>query len=157
MSTFRLVGLDPAALVPLFDLDEAGLQARGARRRVAMETPGFPCRISLQDAAIGEDLLLLPFEHLAEDSPYRASGPIYVRRNAQPRQLAPGEVPPYVSARQISLRGYSARHLMVDAVVCEGADVAAQIEQMFADPKIAYAHLHNARPGCYSCRAERVD
>jgi len=27
---------------------------------------------------------------------------------------------------------------------------------MFADPKIAYAHLHNARPGCYSCRAERV-
>jgi hypothetical protein len=118
--------------------------------------PGFPCRISLQDAAVGEDLLLLPYEHLAEDSPYRASGPIYVRRNAQPRTLAPGEVPEYVSARLISLRGYSVRHLMVKALVCEGVDVAAQIERMFADPKIAYAHLHNARPGCYSCRAERV-
>jgi hypothetical protein len=156
MSAFRLVGLESAEFVPLFDLDEGELRALGARRRVATETPGFPCRISLQDAAVGEELLLLPFEHLAEDSPYRASGPIYVRRGAQPRTLAPGEVPEYVRARQISLRGYSARHLMVNALVCEGADVAAQIERMFADPKIAYAHLHNARPGCYSCRAERV-
>lgn len=156
MSSFRLVGLDPAAFAPLFDLDDQQLRAHGARRRVATEAPGFPCRISLQDAAIGEELLLLPFEHLAEDSPYRASGPIYVRRNAQPGTLGVGEVPEYVSARQISLRGYSERHLMVDAVVCEGGDVATHIERLFADPKIAYAHLHNARPGCYSCRAERV-
>ncbi len=156
MSSFRLVGLDRAAFAPLFDLDDDALRARGARRRIATAASGFPCRISLQDAAVGEELLLLPFEHLTEDSPYRASGPIYVRRNAQPRTLGVGEVPAYVSARQISLRGYSERHLMVDAVVCEGTDVATQIERMFADPKIAYAHLHNARPGCYSCRAERV-
>ena len=45
---------------------------------------------------------------------------------------------------------------MVDALVCEGEDVAQRIEAMFANPKIAYAHLHNSRPGCYSCRAERV-
>lgn len=156
MISFRLVGLDRAAFAPLFDLDDVQLRAHGARRRVATAAQGFPCRISLQDAAVGEELLLLPFEHLAEDSPYRASGPIYVRRNAQPRTLGIGEVPAYVSTRQISLRGYGARHLMVDAVVCEGKDVAAQIERMFADPKIVYAHLHNARPGCYSCRAERV-
>ena len=156
MSSFRLVGLDRAAFAPLFDLDDDALRARGARRRIATAASGFPCRISLQDAAVGEELLLLPFEHLTEDSPYRASGPIYVRRNAQPRTLGVGEVPAYVSARQISLRGYSERHLMVDAVVCEGTDVAMQIERMFAVPKIAYAHLHNARPGCYSCRAERV-
>ena len=156
MSNFRLVGLDATFFAPLFDLDDDALRARGARRRIATAASGFPCRISLQDAAVGEELLLLPFEHLAEDSPYRASGPIYVRRNAQARNLAAGEVPEYVSARQISLRGYSARHLMVDALVCEGAEVGARIDSLFADPKIAYAHLHNARPGCYSCRAERV-
>lgn len=156
MSSFRLVGLDPVRFAGMFELDDAGLRSLGARRRVATASRGFPCRISLHDAAVGEELLLLPFEHLAEDSPYRASGPIYVRRGAQARTLAAGEVPEYVSARQISLRGYSARHLMVDAVVCDGADVATQIEAMFADPKIAYAHLHNARPGCYSCRVERV-
>ena len=156
MSNFRLIGLDPQPFVSLFDLDDAALRARGVRLRVADADHGYPCRISLADAAAGEELLLLSYEHLAEDSPYRAAGPIYVRRDAQPRTLAPGEVPPYVSDRQISLRGYSARHLMVDAQVCEGLDVAARIEAMFADPKIAYIHLHNARPGCYSCRAERA-
>ena len=156
MSNFRLIGLDPQPFAPLFDLDEAALRARGVRRRVADAAPGYPCRISLMDAAVGEELLLLSYAHLDEDSPYRAAGPIYVRRHAQPRTLAVGEVPPYVSARQISLRGYSARHLMVDAQVCEGTEVAEQIQRMFDDPKIAYLHLHNARPGCYSCRAERA-
>ncbi len=156
MSSFRLIGLDPQPFAALFDLDESALRARGVRRRVADADHGYPCRISLSDAAAGEELLLLSYEHLAEDSPYRAAGPIYVRRHARPRTLEVGEVPPYVSARQISLRGYSARHLMVDAQVCEGTEVAAHITEMFADPKIAYIHLHNARPGCYSCRAERA-
>ena len=99
MSSFRLIGLDPAPFAGLFDLDDAALRARGGRRRVATEDPGFPCRVSLQDAAVGEELLLLPFEHQAEDSPYRASGPIYLRRNAAPRTLAVGEVPDYVRRR----------------------------------------------------------
>lgn len=156
MSSYRLIGLDPQPFAALFDLDEAALRARGVRRRVADADHGYPCRISLSDAAVGEELLLLSYEHLSEDSPYRAAGPIYVRRDAQPRTLAVGEVPPYVSTRQISLRGYSARHLMVDAQVCEGTEVAVQIQRMFDDPRIAYLHLHNARPGCYSCRAERA-
>ncbi|MBK8068043.1 MAG: DUF1203 domain-containing protein [Rhodanobacteraceae bacterium] len=156
MSNFRLIGLDPQPFAALFDLDDAALRARGVRRRIADADHGYPCRISLADAAAGEELLLLSHEHLAEDSPYRASGPIYIRRHARPRTLAVGEVPPYVSARQISLRGYSARHLMVDAEVCEGSEVATRIQRMFADARIAYIHLHNARPGCYSCRAERA-
>lgn len=156
MRSFRLIGLDPQPFAPLFDLDEAALRARGVRRRIADAATGYPCRISLSDAAVGEELLLLSYEYLAADTPYRAAGPIYVRRHAQPRTLDVGEVPPYVSARLISLRGYSARHLMVDAQVCEGVEVAAQIQRMFDDPKIAYLHLHNARPGCYSCRAERA-
>lgn len=156
MNDFRLVGLDVAPFAGLFDLDDAALRARGVRRRIATGAPGFPCRVSLEDAQPGEELLLLSYEHQAVDSPYRAAGPIYVRRHARPRTLAVGEVPPYVSARQMSLRAYSERHLMVDADVCAGVDVAARLRQMFADPKIAYVHLHNAKPGCYSCRAERA-
>lgn len=88
--------------------------------------------------------------------PYRASGPIYIRRHARPRTLAVGEgVPPYVSMHQISLRGYSARHLMVDAEVCEGGEVATRIQRMFAVPG-SRTSTCNARPGCYSCRAERA-
>ncbi|MBO9579260.1 MAG: DUF1203 domain-containing protein, partial [Microbacteriaceae bacterium] len=60
------------------------------------------------------------YEHQPAHSPYRASGPIFVRRDAQRRVLAPGEVPPYVAERLISLRAYDVAHLMVDAEVCEG-------------------------------------
>src|SRR6187431_1179779 len=99
MSNFQLVGIDPAPFDELFDLRDAELAARGIVRKRADAHPGYPCRISLQDAAVGEEVLLLPYAHHAVDSPYRALGPIYVRRAAQQRILAPGEIPPYVSLR----------------------------------------------------------
>ena len=32
----------------------------------------------------------------------------------------------------------------------------AFVTGMFADPEVAYLHAHNARPGCYSCRIDRI-
>lgn len=153
---FRLSGLDPIPFAPLFALDDAALATRGMRRVVADSDSGYPCRISLADARAGQALILLPWEHLGGDTPYRASGPIFVRHDARQRELAPGEVPPYVSKRQMSLRAYDAAWMMVDATVCEGHEVACELERMFADAAIACVHLHNARRGCYSCAAYRT-
>ena len=47
-------------------------------------------------------------------------------------------------------------HIMVDASVCAGDVVAAEIERQFANAQVAYLHLHNAKQGCYSCRVDRV-
>ena len=156
MPSFRLVGLDPQPFRPLFDLPDEALSERGIARRIADARPGFPCRVGLEDAAEGEELLLLPFVHQPAASPYRASGPIFVRRGARRRTLAAGEVPGYVSTRLMSVRAYDARHWIVDATVCEGGSVEVDIERMFADPAVAYIHLHNARRGCFSCAVERV-
>jgi hypothetical protein len=155
MASFQLQGLDPALFQPLFELDDAQLRERGICRRVVDEYPGVPCRISLEDAAVGEEVLLLPFEHHPVDSPYRALGPIFVRRNAMRARLAPDEVPDYVQRRLISLRAYDSEHMMVSADVLPGQDVAAQLQRLFDDASIDYIHLHNARPGCYSCLALR--
>ena len=152
---FQLIGLDPSQFEPLFDLSDAALAARGIARRIADAQPGYPCRVSLEDAAIGEDLLLLPFVHHDVPSPYRSSGPIYVRRAAKPALLAPGMVPDYVSRRLMSLRAYDAAHLMVAGEVCDGGDASQRLQALFADTAAAYVHLHNARPGCYSCLARR--
>jgi hypothetical protein len=154
--SFRITSLDYAAFAPLFEYEEAALAAIGARRVFADADRGFPCRVSLVDARAGEELLLLRYPHQPADSPYRASGPIYVRRDAQARVLAVGEVPDYVRRRVISLRGYDAADMMVDADVVPGDDVAARIERSFADPAVRYLHLHNAGAGCYSCRVERA-
>lgn len=153
---FRLIGLPHQTFEPLFALGDDELARRGAVRRVADEQPGFPCRVSLEDAAPGEELLLLPFEHQSGASPYRASGPIFVRRGARQRELGVGEVPPYVARRLISLRAYDAAHGMVAASVCDGAAAGEEISRHFANPQVAYLHLHNARQGCYSCAAVRA-
>ena len=153
---FRLSGIDPAPFRALFDLDDDALSRLGARRCIADRDFGYPCRVSLEDAQPGAELLLLPYQHQPADSPYRASGPVFVRRDATPRVLAPGVVPPYVTRRLMSLRAYDATHMMLDATVCEGDEVAAGLGRMFDDGAVAYVHLHNARRGCFSCVAHRA-
>ena len=153
---FRIVGLEPAPFEALFALPDAELKARGIRRRCADAEFGYPCRVSLADALVGEELLVLPWRHHDVDSPYQASGPIYVRRGVSRARLAPDEVPPYVSRRLMSLRAYDAGALMVAADVVEGADAGARLSRLFEDERVSYVHLHNARPGCYSCAAVRA-
>lgn len=156
MSSFRLSGLDPEPFASLFHLDADALAARGARRCIADADHGFPCRVSLEDARRGEELLLLHWEHLPGPSPYRAGGPVFVRRGAQRCVLAPGVVPDSVSRRLISLRAYDTAALMVDAEVCAGEAVAGWLEQAFRRDGIVRVHLHNARRGCFACEAERA-
>ena len=156
MSTFRLVGLAADNFKPFFQMSDDELAALGARRVVADESPGFPCRVSLVDAEVGDELLLLPFEHLSARSPYRASGPVYVRARAQRAVLEPGAIPPYVTRRLMSVRAYDASDMMVAGEVCEGADVRATLDRLMADGTVAYVHLHNAKRGCFSCRVERA-
>jgi hypothetical protein len=156
MNSFRLTGLAYEPFAPLFSLNDTELARLDATRVTAQQSPGYPCRVSLQDAEIGEELLLLPYLHQPASSPYRASGPIYVRREAIQRVLEPGEVPAYVSRRLISIRAYNATHMMLNAEVIEGSGIAAEIARQFADQRIAYIHLHNARQGCFSCLAERA-
>ncbi|QHB73798.1 DUF1203 domain-containing protein [Stenotrophomonas sp. 364] len=157
MHRWHLSGLDHRQFEPLFETDDSDLAARGIVRCVATQDHGFPCRISLMDARVGEELLLLPYTHLASSSPYRASGPVFIRRQAVRCILPPGVVPPYVHRRQMSVRAYDARAFMLSGQICEGGEVAAALDQLFEDPHVHQVHLHNAGRGCFSCRAERSD
>lgn len=156
MSSFQLLGLPAETFTPLFALSDEELVQRGMRRVVADGKPGFPCRVSLVDAEVGEELCLLSFEHQPSASPYRASGPIFVRRHAAHCVVPPGEVPDYVRSRLVSVRAYDAQHLMIDATVCDGHAVAAEIERQFSDARIDYIHLHGAKRGCFLCVVQRT-
>ena len=126
------------------------------RRVRSNSNPGYPCRVSLQDAEVGEELLLVSFQHQPFASPYRASGPIYVRRGAARRVLEPNQLTDCITRCLISVRGYNAVHMLLQAEICRGGQVAAEIGRQFDDARIAYLHLHNAKPGCFSCRVERA-
>jgi hypothetical protein len=156
MAAFQLHGLEPSSLLPLFELDEQALRGMGAVRRIADESPGYPCRISLQDADVGDELLLLHHLHHDVPSPYRSGGPVFIRRKARQARLAVDEVPPSILRRLMSLRAYDAAHMMIRGDVCEGAQAGAVLGQFFDDPKVQTVHLHHARQGCFACRATRA-
>ena len=154
--SFRIEGLAPDAFQPLFSLDDEALAARGARRQIADHKPGFPCRVSLADAEPGEEVILLNWEHHPVDSPYRGSGPVYVRRSAESAfRGRPGEVPAMLSGRLLSVRAYDSAGMMRSADVCDGQQLEGTISRLFDEPSAAYLHVHNAKPGCFVCRVDR--
>ena len=67
--------------------------------------PGFPCRVSLQDAEPGEQVILVPYSHQSADSPYKASGPIFVREHAQTASIPPDTIPALLRTRVLSSEG----------------------------------------------------
>lgn len=155
MHAYRIDGLAPETFAPLFALDDEALRAHGMRRVVADSPTGYPCRVSLSEAAAGEQLLLLTFEHHDCDGPYRASGPIVVRAGAQRAASLRDRLPSILSTRHLSLRAYDADGWMLHARALEGRDAEAAVQDIFDDPRVAQIHAHNARYGCFLCRIER--
>ena len=153
---FQINALPVQDFAALFGASDGELAERGIMRVTADKSPGFPCRISLRDADIGETVLLLNYEHQKAETPYRASHAIFVREHAVQAQLAEGEIPVLFRHRLMSIRAFSEAGLMVDADVTEGVELEKPIAAMLAIPEVAYLHLHYAKPGCYAARVDRA-
>jgi hypothetical protein len=153
--TFRIKGLEAAPFRDLFTLDDGALAARDMRRVIADEPHAAPCRVTLEDAAPGERLILLPYAHHTARSPYQASGPIFVREAAREAFDAVGTLPPVFQGRVLSVRAYDAEGLMTAADIAQ-SDPRSLFEAFFADPAVAYIDVHYAKRGCFSCRVERA-
>ncbi len=152
---FRITGLSPAPFAPLFSMTDAELARHRALRRVCDEKPGFPCRVSLADAEPGEEVLLVNYEHLPVDSPYRASHAIYVRVAAKEPFDAVNEVPEALLGRLLAVRAYDAGGLMVAADIVEGREAFPLIQRFLANKDVEYLHAHFARRGCFAARIDR--
>ena len=153
--TFRITGLPLEIFAPLFGLDDAALAAHGAIRMAVDAKPGFPCRITLEDAEPGDTVLLLNHEHQSAPTPYRSAHAIFVNEAATATQTIVDEVPDILRTRPISLRAFDEGHRMIDADLAEGEMVETVIQRMLANPEVAYLQAHNARRGCYAARVER--
>ncbi len=153
---FRIKALDDREFLALFNLGNSELEKIGAVKMIVDEFPGFPCRVSLEDAEIGEEVILLPYQHHKTNSPYQSSGPIFVRKIAKSSIYEINEIPKMFNHRLLSLRGYDKNAIMKDATVIEGNNLKGQIFKIFENDDIQYIHIHNAKPGCYNCLVERV-
>jgi len=154
--TFQIEALDYAQFAPLFALAEDELRSRNATRMTAKSKPGYPCRVSLEDADIGETLILVNYAHLKTKSPYASTHAVFVREGAVRAQPAPGEVPTALSSRLLSVRAFNRDGFMVFADVVEGLDLARALDDVLEDSTVDFVDIHNARQGCFAARCVRA-
>lgn len=154
--SFVISGLPVEDFKPLFALDDESLAARGVIKRTVTAKPGFPCRIALRDAEIGETVLLLSHQHQPADTPYRSAYAIYVSQSAAETWTGRDTIPPVMLSRMIALRAFSAEGMLLSAEVAMGPSLEAAIERQLAVPGAAYLHAHNAGHGCFVARIDRA-
>jgi hypothetical protein len=152
---FTARGLSPEPFQALFELSDKELATLRAKRVVADSKPGFPCRVSLQDAEPGDEVILTNFMHLPSESPYRSTHAVYVRRAATIAASYSDSVPEMLRSRLLSVRAFDANDMLVGADVIEGDRVEEVIARFFEDPALQFLHVHFAKPGCYACRIDR--
>jgi hypothetical protein len=148
-------GIDPAPFLPLYGLGDAALARRGVIRMAVTNKPGFPCRVTLEDAEPGEQALLINHEHLPVDTPYRSCHAIFVREGATAAARFEGEIPEQLAIRLLSVRAFDAKGMMSDAEVIEGTALDALARDWLARPDVAWLDVHNAKRGCFAARITR--
>ena len=152
--TYRIKGIDPAPFAALFDLDDADLAARNMLR-MTVDGPGFPCRISLRDCDIGDEVLLLNHVSHGGDNPYRASHAIFVSKSAGAAAEFSDSIPPALDRRILSLRAFAADGMMIDAALAQPGEADSAIRTLLANPAADHIDAHNAIRGCFAARIER--
>ncbi|AVP99950.1 DUF1203 domain-containing protein [Ahniella affigens] len=154
--SFRISGLPQSEFQSLFQQSDADLLAQGIRRMTVDVFPGYPDRISLDDAPIGSTVLLLNYEHQPADTPYRSRHAIFVHEQATATFDAVDTVPPALKRRVLSIRAFSAAGDLLAADLGKGDEIGPKFSAMLDDPNVAYLHAHYAKPGCFAARVARV-
>jgi len=148
--SYQITGINP---------EQIGLQktTTEALRVTATHQPGFPCRVTLEDAAEGEELLL--FNYVSHDvtSPYRSSYAIYAKTDAREAAQYTDVVPPVFEGRPLGMRAFGADAMLKTANLSMPGEADKTIRQLFELDEIAYIDVHNAAHGCFVARVERFD
>ena len=154
--TYKISGLDPSVFAHLIGLSDEELAAHGAVRKIADTKPGFPCRITLDDAEIDEALLLV--NHVSHDgnTPYRASHAIFVSESASQVAVYKDEIPPALERRVLSLRAFDNDGMMVDAALARPGEADDVVRRLLANEWVDHIDAHNATRGCFAARVERA-
>ena len=152
--TYRIEGLAPAAFESLFSMTDGELAERNAMRVTADSPSGYPCRVSLQDAAPGDELVLLNYASHDVQTPFRTTYGIYVRKGAETAAYA-DEAPALLQSRTLGLRGFDAEGMLRGALLALPGEADTRIRELFERDEIATIHAHNAAYGCFLARIER--
>ena len=148
----------PSHVIHALDPAAAG-RLRAAHRGPVVDvdvSPGYPCRCCLEDAAVGERVVLVSHDPFELRSPYRSASPIWLHADGCEPYGRSDEVPAMLRHRPLSIRAFDGWEMMVGARTVADGGLEEGLDELFADPAVASVHVHNAAPGCWNCVVRRV-
>lgn len=153
---FQMKAIDQSAVNHFFALSDEQLEAIDAVRMTVDQELSYPCRVSLQDAKPGEEVILFSFDHLDEKSPFKAKSPVFVRKDALTAQPKVNEIPLMLRHRLLSVRAFDEKAMIQDSKTVKGSLLEDAMQELLSNEKVAYLQIHNAGHGCYNCHVDRV-
>ncbi len=151
----RLMTSTSFVLRPIPNDAAISLRDVGGATYVADSFPGYPCRQCLQDAQIGDELILVSHDPFSGESPYRSASPIFLHRETCVAPPLGGELPEQLTRRQLSVRAFDTNELMIDAAVIDGRDLRTTMSRFFESKDTHQIHIHNASRGCWAVSVDR--
>lgn len=153
--SFTVTGLLAEPYTHLYGLSDAELSASGAYRYRADVSPGFPDRIEMRDAQVGETLLLVNHASMDQETPYRTAHAIFVREGAEKTYRETNIIPQVMHRRLLSLRAFDIGGMMLDAELAQGDAIREVARRLLDNPAVDRIHAHYALRGCYAGLIER--
>ena len=138
-NNFQIIALQEKEFNNLFLMDEEELKILGQSKWLQIRSR-ISCRVSLKDAEIGEEVILLNYQYHFVNSPYKANGPIFIRKGATTAMLDVNEIPDTILHRYLSVRGYNIDSMLVDARVTEGVNLREMIDDVLIIKSSIYSH-----------------
>jgi hypothetical protein len=118
-------------------------------------TYGNPCRHCLRRANPGERLVLFSYSPFDAPNPYKEVGPIFVHADGCSRYAQTDRVPEDFLNRPIVLRGYDAHQRIANVAVVVDGTTERRVEELLADPDVAFVHARSFTHGCFLFRVDR--
>jgi hypothetical protein len=153
---YVIKGLSAEPYRHLYGKTDEELKTFGVKRYIADKNPGYPDRIEMRDAEVGESLLLINHVSMEKETPYKASHAIFVREGAEHPYESRNQIPAVMFNRILSLRAFDANGMMVDAAVAQGEEIQNVVECFLDNDQVSYIDAHNAVRGCYSGKIDRA-
>ncbi|MEU4236319.1 DUF1203 domain-containing protein [Actinoplanes sp. NPDC026619] len=120
------------------------------------DEPGEALRCCLREAEAGERLALVAYRPAGATGAYREIGPVFVHADPCEGYREPGHYPASFRPRRQVLRAYDKAGRIADAIMVEGENAEAGIEQLLNRPEIETVHSRNVLYGCYMFAIDRT-
>lgn len=116
-----------------------------------------PCRHCLREFDIGTDRrILFTYDPFSQLEPLPLPGPIFVHSLPCDRYGEDAGFPSGLRSHALTLNAYARGRRLLAQRYASAGDIDRSIDELLAQPEVAYIHVRDTEAGCYDFRIERA-